>query len=43
MKLELVEGYREETNESILGLCFTEKNAVIETLAVLVSTTEVVS
>ncbi len=40
MKLEIVEGYRESTNEVILGLCLVRNNEVTETLAVLISAKE---
>ncbi len=40
MKLELVDGYKEATNEVILGLCLTYRNEVIETLSVLISVPE---
>lgn len=40
MKLELVEGYSEVTNEVLLGLCFTRNNEIVETLTVLVAVPE---
>lgn len=41
MKLEIVEGYREKTNEVMIGLCFTQRGEVVETLSVLISAKEV--
>lgn len=40
LKLELVEGMREETNELLLGLAFVRGNQVEQVLAVLVTAKE---
>lgn len=37
MKLELVEGFKESTNETLLGLCLTMRGEVVEPLAVLIA------
>jgi len=43
MKLELVEGYKQSTNEVILSVCLTRRDEVVECLAVMVSSVVVKS